>query len=87
MPFTYRLWPPTGLPLDSGLLSDIGPSGRSRTYTTSLLRRLHLPVVLQTDIGGSDRSRTCNPLRARQVLSQLSYTPTVRSDCHAPAYP
>ena len=25
--------------------------------------------------GGDDRDRTCDPLRARQMLSQLSYTP------------
>jgi len=25
--------------------------------------------------GGHDRDRTCDPLRARQMLSQLSYTP------------
>ena len=27
-------------------------------------------------IGGRDRVRTCDPLLAKQVLSQLSYTPT-----------
>jgi hypothetical protein len=26
--------------------------------------------------GGRDRVRTCDPLLAKQVLSQLSYTPT-----------
>jgi hypothetical protein len=30
--------------------------------------------------GGRDRVRTCDPLLAKQVLSQLSYTPTVRND-------
>ena len=29
-------------------------------------------------IGGPDRDRTGDPLLAKQVLSQLSYTPTVR---------
>ncbi len=29
--------------------------------------------------GGDDRSRTCDPLRARQMLSQLSYTPSIYS--------
>ena len=28
--------------------------------------------------GGRDRVRTCDPLLAKQVLSQLSYTPTVK---------
>src|ERR1019366_9694731 len=27
-------------------------------------------------VGGRDRVRTCDPLLAKQVLSQLSYTPT-----------
>ena len=30
-----------------------------------------------TKIGGRDRDRTGDPLLAKQVLSQLSYTPTV----------
>ena len=29
--------------------------------------------------GGRDRVRTCDPLLAKQVLSQLSYTPTVEA--------
>jgi hypothetical protein len=29
------------------------------------------------DVGGRDRDRTGDPLLAKQVLSQLSYTPTV----------
>ena len=28
--------------------------------------------------GGDERNRTADPLLARQVLSQLSYTPTIR---------
>jgi hypothetical protein len=31
---------------------------------------------LQTIVGGRDRDRTGDPLLAKQVLSQLSYTPT-----------
>jgi|HubBroStandDraft_3_1064219.scaffolds.fasta_scaffold459380_1 hypothetical protein len=27
------------------------------------------------EVGGRDRVRTCDPLLAKQVLSQLSYTP------------
>jgi hypothetical protein len=30
----------------------------------------------QEDVGGRDRDRTGDPLLAKQVLSQLSYTPT-----------
>ena len=29
--------------------------------------------------GGDDRNRTCDPLNANQVLSQLSYIPTYLS--------
>ena len=29
-------------------------------------------------VGGGKRVRTADPLRARQVLSQLSYTPTMQ---------
>jgi hypothetical protein len=32
---------------------------------------------MRSDIGGRDRARTGDPLLAKQVLSQLSYTPTV----------
>ena len=35
-------------------------------------RRFRLP----TPFGGDEEDRTPDPLRARQVLSQLSYTPT-----------
>ena len=32
-------------------------------------------TCVSTSIGGGERVRTDDPLRARQVLSQLSYTP------------
>ena len=35
-------------------------------------------VQVAENIGGRDRDRTGDPLLAKQVLSQLSYTPTVR---------
>jgi hypothetical protein len=31
--------------------------------------------IVFLNYGGDDRNRTCDPLRAKQVLSQLSYTP------------
>jgi hypothetical protein len=31
--------------------------------------------MLRKKVGGDERDRTVDPLRARQVLSQLSYTP------------
>ena len=37
---------------------------------------LHIKVLKN---GGDDRNRTCDPLNANQVLSQLSYIPTCLS--------
>ena len=38
---------------------------------------MKLLSTLQSEkVGGRDRVRTCDPLLAKQVLSQLSYTPT-----------
>ena len=34
-------------------------------------------VILRKKVGGDKRDRTVDPLLARQVLSQLSYTPTI----------
>jgi hypothetical protein len=36
-------------------------------------------VISNEKVGGRDRDRTGDPLLAKQVLSQLSYTPTVTS--------
>jgi hypothetical protein len=36
--------------------------------------------------GGRDRARTCDPLLAKQVLSQLSYTPTAGTAIHFMAF-
>jgi hypothetical protein len=33
-------------------------------------------MIMKEKGGGRDRVRTCDPLLAKQVLSQLSYTPT-----------
>jgi hypothetical protein len=34
--------------------------------------------LLKNNFGGDERARTADPLRARQVLSQLSYTPIIQ---------
>lgn len=34
-------------------------------------------AVFKEQPGGDERIRTADPLRAKQVLSQLSYTPTL----------
>ena len=37
------------------------------------------PHIKKRGIGGRERVRTADPLLAKQVLSQLSYTPTATS--------
>ena len=43
-----------------------------------------MPGTLLPDTGGGKRIRTADPLLAKQVLFQLSYTPMIR---HLPAIP
>jgi hypothetical protein len=41
---------------------------------------LHKPLISNTllpDLGGGKRDRTADPLLAKQVLFQLSYTPVI----------
>jgi hypothetical protein len=38
------------------------------------------------EFGGRDRVRTCDPLLAKQVLSQLSYTPTAATSLDFKAF-
>ena len=40
-----------------------------------LINLLRFIFLKQNPFGGDEESRTPDPLRARQVLSQLSYTP------------
>ena len=47
----------------------------TKVHRQRLLLESH-PVAQSTN-GGDEEDRTPDPLRARQVLSQLSYTPTV----------
>ena len=55
--------------------------------TKTKLKRSELPVwnfeseISNLNTGGDDRSRTCDPLNANQVLSQLSYIPISIWDC------
>ena len=43
-------------------------------------------MIEKEKYGGRDRVRTCDPLLAKQVLSQLSYTPTVGTIIHFKAF-
>ena len=50
----------------------------SKYYCTSPTNKFHIRsiyFVAQSTNGGDEEDRTPDPLRARQVLSQLSYTP------------
>ena len=40
-------------------------------------------LVAPSPLGGDEEVRTPDPLRAKQVLSQLSYTPVQGSGCHS----
>ena len=44
-------------------------------FTQDQIETLKSPQMLQSKLGGDKRDRTADPLLARQVLSQLSYTP------------
>jgi hypothetical protein len=43
-------------------------------------------MKVKEEFGGRDRVRTCDPLLAKQVLSQLSYTPTVGTTLDSKAF-
>ena len=55
-----------------------GPESTVTRYNSRYSRQRKLTHALQViEIGGRGRDRTGDPLLAKQMLSQLSYTPTV----------
>ena len=54
-----------------GFISLTESSASKSGSTKTQIKRTKLPVKT----GGDDRNRTCDPLNANQVLSQLSYIP------------
>ena len=46
-----------------------------RSNLLSYAPMLSVPVLIFSHIGGDEEDRTPDPLLAKQVLSQLSYTP------------
>jgi hypothetical protein len=48
----------------------------SRTGTCRHDRRAYAKLCIPKDDGGAERDRTADPLLAKQVLSQLSYSPS-----------
>ena len=61
-------------PAIKALVARMNAAGLSPQTVNSYFRRVATVVDLQN--GGRDRDRTGDPLLAKQVLSQLSYTPT-----------
>ena len=55
----------------------LDPEGRPRGISFLDRERLCQCKLARQLIGGSDRHRTCNLLRAKQLLSQLSYAPVI----------
>ena len=57
-------------------------------YRKSKVRLSLTSVSPDFKIGGGERDRTDDPLRARQVLSQLSYTPILMGtdECGGPRW-
>ena len=61
-------------PARAGLCSDLGDV----FLIQDQIETLHICKMLQSKLGGDNRNRTDDPLLARQVLSQLSYTPIIK---------
>jgi hypothetical protein len=55
----------------------VSPSGSKQAQgATPIVRRaVRRPSAARTEFGGAERDRTADPLLAKQVLSQLSYSP------------
>jgi hypothetical protein len=64
-----------------GLPSPVSPSATpARRVNRTLMARAALLVILFRGVlpGGAKRARTADPLLAKQVLFQLSYSPVMR---------
>ena len=60
------------------VIKDSTASGNTTALCFGVLARFVLDAESRRyRIGGAKRDRTADPLRARQVLSQLSYSPSV----------
>src|SRR5436309_6905727 len=51
------------------------PYGQPSRLAVKIRRRRRLPLLFALPGGGRNRARTCDPLRVKQVLCQLSYSP------------
>ena len=55
------------------------PSINSGWPSPIVRRAVRRPSAVRTEFGGAERDRTADPLLAKQVLSQLSYSPNHRN--------
>ncbi len=71
------------------LTRESAPRGRQTTGDAPRARKAKASSAsLNTNrIGGAERDRTADPLLAKQVLSQLSYSPIVSLACRTPFGP
>lgn len=58
-----------------GLISPMKLPGSKLLGRVAQSKKSFRTLQVQKDFGGRDRDRTCYPLNANQVLSQMSYTP------------
>jgi hypothetical protein len=59
------------------LFSESDLDAEPSNYRCQFFEISDINLEISKKTGGDDRSRTCDPLNANQVLSQLSYIPTV----------
>ena len=67
----------SGLEPPTSRLSGVRSNQLSYEPLSQMSVRLTAPILPFRKVGGDERVRTDDPLLAKQVLSQLSYTPTV----------
>ena len=75
--FKVRLVGSSGLEPPTSRLSGVRSNQLSYEPLSQMSVRLTAPILPFRKVGGDERVRTDDPLLAKQVLSQLSYTPTV----------
>ena len=77
MQFSRCLVGSSGLEPPTSRLSGVRSNQLSYEPLSQMSVRLTAPILPFRKVGGDERVRTDDPLLAKQVLSQLSYTPVV----------
>jgi hypothetical protein len=60
---------------DAAIVGELGPDGCDLTRQAVKSRRVKSRRVKSRRLSGDERTRTADPLLAKQVLYQLSYVP------------